>query len=253
MRPGLLAAALSVGMSALPALAHAEQPPPPCHPNPFAAQDETTVANRGDIRFLPTGLKSQLVRIAGRPHTYLPIQAYAEADSPSQLFQYYLLDTHGFQPNVFTARIPGVNDTAMLTATGGNCGLPTIGTVRVVVEPKPGLPTDPNDPRAFIDMFTDMFDALDAGREPTETFYDGYVVNAVIDACFASARSKQWEPVQIEGWRGAATPRIARARREHDGRTVIKEEQMPDGRRKLILRDETSGTFDDVVVGAESS
>jgi hypothetical protein len=29
---------------------------------------------------------------------------------------------------------------------------------------------------------------------------------------------------------------------------VIKEEQMPDGRRKLILKDESTGAFSDVVV-----
>src|SRR5215471_662814 len=77
----------------------AEQPPSPCHPNPFAVQDETTVRNRGDVKFLPAPLQDQLARMANRPHTYLPIQAYAEADSPSQLFQYYLLDTRGFQAN----------------------------------------------------------------------------------------------------------------------------------------------------------
>ena len=155
-RSSLAAAVLLASALGFPPRAFAEQPPAPCHPNPLAAQDEATVASRGDIKFLPADLMNQLVRLAGRPHSVLPIQAYAEADVPSQLFQYYLLDTHGFQPNVFTARIPGVNDTAMLTATGGNCGLPTVGTVRVVLEPKPGLPTDPNDVRAFIDMFTDI-------------------------------------------------------------------------------------------------
>jgi hypothetical protein len=99
----------------------------------------------------------------------------------------------------------------------------------------------------YVDMFTDMFDAMDAGRAPTETFYDGYVVNSVMDACYASARSGRWEPVALEDWRGGATARIARARREHDGKTVIKEEQMPDGRRKLILKDEATGEFSDVV------
>jgi hypothetical protein len=53
--------------------------------------------------------------------------------------------------------------------------------------------------------------------------------------------------VRLEDWRGAGVPRIARARREHDGKTVIKEETMPDGRRKLILKDEESGEFVDVV------
>jgi hypothetical protein len=102
----------------------------------------------------------------------------------------------------------------------------------------------------YVDMFTDMFTALDEGRQPTETFYDGYVVNAVMDACYASARSGRWEPVQLDDWRGAGVPRIERARREHDGRTVIKEEQMPDGRRKLILKDESTGEFADVVTEA---
>jgi hypothetical protein len=86
----------------------------------------------------------------------MPLQAFAEADQPSQLFQYDLLDTSGFEANVFAVVIPGVNDSAMKTATGANCGAPTIASVRLVVEPKPGLPTDPNNPGAFIDVFTDI-------------------------------------------------------------------------------------------------
>ncbi|HZO34515.1 MAG TPA: Gfo/Idh/MocA family oxidoreductase [Gaiellaceae bacterium] len=100
----------------------------------------------------------------------------------------------------------------------------------------------------YVDMFADMFDALDSGRDATETFYDGYVVNAVMDAVYAAAKSGRWEPIRIDDWRGEPTPRIARTRREHDGKTVIKEEQMPDGRRKLILKDEATGEFSDVVV-----
>jgi predicted dehydrogenase len=53
-------------------------------------------------------------------------------------------------------------------------------------------------------MFTDMFNALDAGAEPMETFYDGYVVNAIMDACYRSAETRQWEPVDLAVWRGAA-------------------------------------------------
>ena len=102
----------------------------------------------------------------------------------------------------------------------------------------------------YVDMFTEMFNALDEGREPTETFYDGYVVNCVMDACYASARSGRWEPVEIADWRGAGAPRIERRARSHDGKTVIKEETMPDGRRKLILKDPASGEFSDVVVSA---
>src|SRR2546425_732881 len=110
-----------------PLAGYAEQPPPPCHPNPQAAADMATVASRGDVALLPTPLKDRLVQLAGRPHTFLPMQVNAEAPGPSQFFQYYLLDTQGFERNVFTARIPGVNDQAMLTVTGANCGLPTVG------------------------------------------------------------------------------------------------------------------------------
>jgi predicted dehydrogenase len=102
----------------------------------------------------------------------------------------------------------------------------------------------------YVDMFTDMFDAIEQGRAPMETFYDGYVVNAVMDAVYGSAKSGRWEPVQLEDWRGGGVERIARQRREHDGKTVIKEEQMPDGRRKLILKDESTGEFEDVVTEA---
>lgn len=177
-RTGLVAAAVLVGVMAQPILMYGEQPPAPCHPNLNAAADDSTVASRGDITALPMDLKDRLVRLADRPHSYLPIQAYAEAASQSQLFQYYLLDTLGFQPNVFTARIPGVNDTAMLTATGGNCGLPTIGAVRVVLEPKPGLPTDPNDVKAFIDMFTDISGLFVINNE--SGWYEGWMIHDLI-------------------------------------------------------------------------
>jgi hypothetical protein len=92
-----------------------------------------------------------------------------------------------------------------------------------------------------------MFDALDEGREPIETFYDGYVVNAVMDACYRSAASHAWEPVDLAEWRGAGVEAIAKSRRTHDGKVVIKEEKMPDGRLKLIVKDEATGEFAEVV------
>src|SRR5438477_5967043 len=166
-----------------PGAGHAEQPPPPCHPNLHANVDMAAVKTRGDIVNLPVPLKNQLVRLADRPHSQLPTQAYAEArfdttpfkPKPSQLFQYYLLDTTGFEPNPFTAIFPGLNDTAMLTATGPQCGLPTIGAVRVVVEPKPGLPTDPNDVRAFIDIFTDISGLFVINNE--SGWYEGWMIH----------------------------------------------------------------------------
>jgi hypothetical protein len=149
-----------------------------CNPNPNAAADAQTVMTRGDIANLPMPLKNRLGQIAARNHSVLPVQAFAEADQPSQLFQYYILDTTGFEPNVFTAVIPGVNDTAMKTATGANCGAPTIASVRLVVEPKPGLPTDPKNPRAFIDVFTDIAGLFVINNE--SGWYEGWMIHDLI-------------------------------------------------------------------------
>jgi hypothetical protein len=96
-------------------------------------------ANRLDIRFLPDPLKNRLIDLAGQKVSFIPQPAFSEAPGPSQLFQYYLLDNLNFQPNVFSA------------ANG-----PSTGAVRVVLEPKPGLPTNPNNVRAGIDTFTDI-------------------------------------------------------------------------------------------------
>src|SRR5690242_15296004 len=156
--------------------ARAEQPPAPCHPNPTADADETAVRSRGDVVNLPGPLQDRLAQLANRPHTYPPLQVFNEADGASQLFQYYLLDTTGFEPNVFTAIIPGVNDgNVQLTVTGGNCGLPTVGAVRVVLEPKPGLPVDPNDPRAFNDVFTDISPLFVINNE--SGWYEGWMIH----------------------------------------------------------------------------
>ena len=132
-------------------------------------------ANRGDIRHLPKDLKSRLAELARRPHTFPPITAFSEAEKPSQLFQYYLLDTTGFEPNVFTAIVPGINDGTKPTATGPNGQLPTIGSVRVVLEPKAGLPTDPNDVRAAIDLFTDISGLFVINNE--SGWYEGWMIH----------------------------------------------------------------------------
>src|SRR6202022_1151333 len=169
--------ALLLPLLATATKARADQPPPPCHPNPDAAADAAAVVARGDVASLPAPLRDQLVRLAERPHSILPVQARAEADLPSQLFQYYLLDTTGFEPNVFTKIIPGGNDQAQLTATGANCGLPTVGAVRVVLEPKPGLPTDPTNPRAFIDVFTDISPWFVINNE--SGWYEGWMIHDI--------------------------------------------------------------------------
>jgi predicted dehydrogenase len=100
----------------------------------------------------------------------------------------------------------------------------------------------------YVDMFSDMFTSIETGRPPRETFYDGYVVNAVMDAAYRSARSRSWEPVELFEWRGGSTARIARTSETYEGQTVIKRELLPDGRTKLILKNPASGDFTDRVV-----
>ena len=137
---------------------------------------EARIKNRADIRHLPAPLKDRIGVLAARPHTFAPMRAFSEADTPSQLFQYYLLDTKNFQPNVFTAVIPGINDGVIRTAANAaNGGLPTIGSIRVALEPKAGLPTDPDDPRAFIDVFMDYSGLFVINNEAG--WYEGWMIS----------------------------------------------------------------------------
>jgi predicted dehydrogenase len=94
----------------------------------------------------------------------------------------------------------------------------------------------------YVHMFRDMFDAIDAGTAPMETFYDGYIVNAIMDACYRSMQSKQWEAVDLEIWRGQEEADEAQKATDYDEQyLLIKEETMPDGKVKRILKDKESG------------
>ncbi len=130
---------------------------------------------RADIAPLPKDLKNRLTTLFRRPRSYEPLTVFAEADGKSQLFQYYLIDTQDFEPNVFTAAIPGINVGAVATgANFANGGLSTIGAVRLALEPKKGLPTNPDDPGAFIDMFTDLSGLFVINNEAG--WYEGWMI-----------------------------------------------------------------------------
>ncbi len=92
-------------------------------------------------------------------------------------------------------------------------------------------------------MFSDMFDAMDSGRQPAETFYDGYVVNAIMDACYLSAETRKWEPVKLDIWRGEKNLNNGEMAAELiEGKFhLIKEERMPGGELKQILKDINTG------------
>jgi predicted dehydrogenase len=98
-------------------------------------------------------------------------------------------------------------------------------------------------------MFTDMFSSFENGTSPMETFYDGYIVNAIIDACYKSAQTKQWEPIQLDIWRGRTDIKEERVLIEHDAdHYLVKEEKLPDGRKKIILKEKSSGKIIEKVV-----
>lgn len=102
----------------------------------------------------------------------------------------------------------------------------------------------------YTDMFVDMLDAIDKGEKPMETFYDGYVVNAIMDAAYRSMETKKWEPVLLDDWRGAEeADRDVTMRKYDEDHFLIKEEKMPDGKTKLILKEITSGVVVQKVVG----
>jgi predicted dehydrogenase len=96
-------------------------------------------------------------------------------------------------------------------------------------------------------MFNDMFDAYEKGIQPRETFYDGYVVNAIIDAAYKSAKTKLWEPVQLPEWRGKrglTKPSVYQAYDEKHW--LIKEEILPNGDKKIIVKDKSTGVISEI-------
>jgi predicted dehydrogenase len=94
----------------------------------------------------------------------------------------------------------------------------------------------------YTDMLTDMFNAFENKTEPKETFYDGYIVNEIMDACYRSAKSKKWEPVRLKTWRGKEETEKINAIRDFDkDHLLVKEETMPDGTVKLILKNKHTG------------
>ena len=98
-------------------------------------------------------------------------------------------------------------------------------------------------------MFMDMFNALEKGQSPKETFYDGYVVNAVLDAAYKSAKTKQWEPVVLDIWRGKTGVSKDSHLQEYDGEHyLVKEEITHYGARKVILKNKKSGKISEKVL-----
>ncbi|OGV96683.1 oxidoreductase [Microgenomates group bacterium RBG_16_45_19] len=95
----------------------------------------------------------------------------------------------------------------------------------------------------YVAMFMDMFNSMDAGKAPKETFYDGYIVNTIIDACYKAAETKRWEPIEIQKWRsdGLASKSETVFKDYDNEHYLIKEERMPNGNLKIILKNKHTG------------
>ncbi|HEX8041614.1 MAG TPA: Gfo/Idh/MocA family oxidoreductase [Chryseosolibacter sp.] len=98
-------------------------------------------------------------------------------------------------------------------------------------------------------MFMDMFNAMEKGTKPKETFYDGYIVNAVLDAAYKSAKTKQWEPVQLDVWRGKTGVTRDSHMQEYDkDHYLVKEEVTHYGAKKVILKNKKTGKISEKVL-----
>jgi hypothetical protein len=98
-------------------------------------------------------------------------------------------------------------------------------------------------------MFAEMFRCVEKGSQPKETFYDGYVVNAIIDAAYKSNKTKLWEPVKLEVWRGQEGLSKASNLVEYDADNyLVKEEVTHYGAKKLILKNKHSGKIEERIL-----
>ena len=68
------------------------------------------------------------------------------------------------------------------------------------------------------------------------------MVNAVLDAAYKSAKSKLWEPVVLDVWRGRTGVTKDSHLQEYDAEHyLVKEEVTHYGAKKVILKNKTTG------------
>lgn len=97
----------------------------------------------------------------------------------------------------------------------------------------------------YNEMFDDMLTSYESHMRPRETFYDGYVVNAIVDAAYRSMTSKRWEEIVLNEWRGdyasATKSNVERFDNQHE---IIKKEVLPDGTMRWIVRNLNDGSIE---------
>ncbi len=97
----------------------------------------------------------------------------------------------------------------------------------------------------YVDMFTDMFNAIE--RAPTH----GDLLRRLRRQRHHGCRLPLGRDPPVGAGRrrvaGRETERIAKDISHHDGHAIVKEEVLPDGRRKLMLSDKDTGAVFDIV------
>ena len=105
----------------------------------------------------------------------------------------------------------------------------------------------------YVDMFAEMLSAVEENREPMETFYDGLVVNCIIDAAYKSTTSNRWEPIDLPLWRGKeSSARMAPSHEFDEHHHLIKREHLPNGTTKVILRHKKTGEISQQIESSPS-
>jgi hypothetical protein len=75
------------------------------------------------------------------------------------------------------------------------------------------------------------------------------VVNSILDAAYKSAKTKQWEPVQLDIWRGRIGVSKDSHLIEYDAEHyLVKEEMTHYGAKKVILKNKKTGKIEERVV-----
>ena len=100
----------------------------------------------------------------------------------------------------------------------------------------------------YVEMFMDMFNSMDKDTKPMETFYDGYIVNSIIDAAYKASESKKWEAIDVKDWRGGTVNQENAGLKDYDEQHyLIKEEKMADEKVKVILKDKKTGKISQII------
>jgi len=75
------------------------------------------------------------------------------------------------------------------------------------------------------------------------------VVNAILDAAYRSAKTKLWEPVQLDIWRGRTGVSKDSHLTEYDAESyLVKEEMTHYGAKKVILKNKQTGKISEKVI-----